>query len=67
MLLAGRIAEELIFDGVVSSGAQDDLEKVARYAYSQVVKYGMNERVGAVSFRDPQEQGTTAKPYSETT
>eukprot|EP01094_Clydonella_sp_ATCC50884_P005078 TRINITY_DN1405_c1_g1_i1.p1 TRINITY_DN1405_c1_g1~~TRINITY_DN1405_c1_g1_i1.p1 ORF type:complete len:906 (-),score=302.89 TRINITY_DN1405_c1_g1_i1:72-2789(-) len=67
MLLAGRVAEELFFDGVISSGAQDDLERVAQYAYGQIVKYGMNENVGAVSFRDPEESGETAKPYSEAT
>ena len=41
MALGGRAAEEVVFD-VVSSGAQNDLERVTRMAYSQVSDFGMS-------------------------
>jgi len=66
MTLAGRAAEEIVY-GVVSSGARDDLERVASYIYAQITKYGMNELVGPLSFRDPEESGETEKTYSQTT
>ena len=50
MTLGGR-ASELSFYGNLSTGAQDELEKVTLSAYAQVTKYGMTERVGHVSFR----------------
>jgi cell division protease FtsH len=49
VLLGGRAAEELIF-GEVSTGAQDDLAKVTDIARSMVVRYGMAEQLGAVSY-----------------
>lgn len=67
MTLGGRVSEELFF-GRITTGAQDDLQKVTQSAYSQIVRYGMNEKVGNVSFEtgapgDPQ----FSKPYSEDT
>jgi len=65
MGLGGRAAE-LIFFGDFSTGAQDDLAKVTESAYSQVLRYGMSEAVGHVSF--PLHGGMgEAKPYSEQT
>ena len=49
MMLGGRIAEALFF-GKISTGAQDDLRKVTRIAYSIVTLYGMNAKVGNLSF-----------------
>jgi AFG3 family protein len=66
MTLAGRAAEEIVY-GVVSSGARDDLERVTNYIYSQIVKFGMNPKIGPMSFRDPSETGNTEKVYSQTT
>ena len=63
MSLGGRAAE-IIFFGDFSTGAQDDLRKVTESAYSQVVHYGMNEKVGHVSFDLDQSH---VKPYSEVT
>ena len=63
MTLGGR-ASELIFFGDFSTGAQDDLRKVTDSAYSQILRYGMNEKVGHVSF-DLSE--SVVKPYSEAT
>ncbi|MCG8341596.1 MAG: ATP-dependent zinc metalloprotease FtsH [Chlorobiales bacterium] len=48
-LLGGRIAEELTFDEI-STGAQNDLEKVTEIAYNMVVVYGMSEKLGNVSY-----------------
>ena len=63
MTLGGR-ASELIFFGDFSTGAQDDLRKVTDSAYGQILRFGMNEKVGHVSF-DLSE--SVVKPYSEAT
>eukprot|EP00892_Ulva_mutabilis_P001410 jgi/Ulvmu1/1126/UM106_0043.1 len=64
MSLGGRAAEE-IFIGKVSTGAQNDLEKITQMAYSTVAVYGMNDRVGLVSF--PPDKQRLDKPYSDDT
>ncbi len=66
MALGGRAAEELIF-GKISTGALSDLEKVTKQAYAMVAMYGLNKRVGNISFYDSQGQQTFTKPYSEDT
>ncbi|MCP4125298.1 MAG: ATP-dependent zinc metalloprotease FtsH [Bacteroidetes bacterium] len=66
MTLGGRAAEEIIF-GKISTGAQNDLQKVTRMAYAMVTVYGMNEKVGNVSFHDPQNENAFTKPYSDET
>jgi AFG3 family protein len=65
-LFGGRAAEELIF-GRVSTGAQNDLERITKMAYSMISIYGMNNKVGNVSFHDSQQEYTMSKPYSEAT
>lgn len=67
MTLGGRVAEELFFNRI-TTGAQDDLKKITDSAYSQIVRFGMNEKVGQVSF-DAGQQGDAVftKPYSEET
>ena len=64
--LGGRAAEELTF-GKISTGALSDLEKVTKQAYAMVSIYGLNERVGNISFYDPQGQSQFTKPYSDDT
>ena len=64
--LAGRAAEELIF-GQISTGAQNDLDKVTSTAYSMVVIYGMTESVGNVSYYELMKNDTFQKPYSDET
>lgn len=66
--LAGRAAEEIMF-GDVSTGALDDLEKVTKEAYTMVVYYGFNKKIGNVSFYDSsgQRDMSIQKPYSEET
>jgi AFG3 family protein len=64
MALGGRAAEQVML-GRISTGAQNDLERVTKMAYSQVAIYGMNPRVGLLSF--PPEEGQLNKPYSDDT
>ena len=66
MMLGGRAAEELFF-GKISTGAQNDLERVTKTAYSMVTLYGMSDKVGHVSFNDPKGEYGFGKPYSERT
>ena len=67
MTLGGRAAEEIIFDKV-STGALSDLERVTKLAYSIVTVYGMNDKIGNVSFFDSkQSEYSFTKPYSEET
>jgi cell division protease FtsH len=66
MTLGGRASEEIFF-GKISTGAQNDLQQVTKIAYSMVTVYGMNEKVGNVSFYDPAQESTFTKPYSEET
>jgi cell division protease FtsH len=64
--LGGRAAEEVIF-GRISTGALSDLEKVTKQAYAMVSIYGLNKRVGNISYYDSQGRDTFTKPYSEDT
>jgi cell division protease FtsH len=66
--LGGRAAEEVIF-GKISTGALSDLEKITRQAYASIVYYGLNEKIGNVSYYDSSGQSEYSfnKPYSENT
>ena len=64
--LGGRVAEQLIFQKI-STGARDDLEKITQLAYSQITTYGMNARVGLLSFRQDDEEFVGTQPYSQAT
>ncbi|MFO7824977.1 MAG: ATP-dependent zinc metalloprotease FtsH [Cyclobacterium sp.] len=67
MALGGRAAEEIIF-GKISTGALSDLERITKMAYSMVSIYGMNEKIGNVSFYDSKgSEYKLDKPYSENT
>ncbi|MBL7710071.1 MAG: ATP-dependent zinc metalloprotease FtsH [Chitinophagaceae bacterium] len=66
MTLGGRASEDIFF-GKISTGAQNDLQQITRIAYAMVTVYGMNDKVGNVSFYDPQQETTFTKPYSEET
>ena len=66
--LGGRASEEVFF-GKVSTGALNDLEKVTKQSYAMVVYFGLNKRIGNISYYDStgQSEFTFQKPYSEKT
>ena len=66
MTLGGRVAEDIVF-GRISTGAQNDLERITRMAYAMITMYGMNAKVGNVSFYDPNNEYGFTKPYSDKT
>ncbi|HPF90855.1 MAG TPA: ATP-dependent zinc metalloprotease FtsH [Flavobacteriales bacterium] len=64
--LGGRAAEDVMY-GKVSTGALSDLEKVTKQAYAMITMYGLNDRIGNISYYDStgQSEYTFGKPYSE--
>lgn len=64
MTLGGRVAELIVFNRV-TTGAQNDLEKVTKMAYAQVKEFGMNPRVGLVSFPEQETKEFGRRPYSK--
>lgn len=66
MTLGGRAAEDIFF-GKISTGASNDLQQITKIAYSMVTMYGMNDKVGNISFYDPAQENYFTKPYSEET
>ena len=66
MTLGGRASEDIFF-GKISTGASNDLQQITRIAYSMITVYGMNDKVGNISYYDPNQENTFTKPYSEET
>lgn len=67
MALGGRAAEDLIFNKI-STGALSDLERITKLAYSIVTVYGMNSKIGNISFYESkQSEYNFTKPYSDAT
>ena len=66
MTLGGRASEDIFFHKI-STGAQNDLQQITRIAYAMVTVYGMNDKIGNISFYDPQQETTFTKPYSDET
>ena len=68
-LVGGRVAEELVNDGVPCTGALNDFERMTKIAYAMVTYYGMSDKVGNLSFYDSTGAGgyELTKPYSEKT
>ncbi|KAK2142771.1 hypothetical protein LSH36_915g00071 [Paralvinella palmiformis] len=67
MTLGGRASEQIFFNRI-TSGAQDDLQRVTQNAYTQVAQLGMSDKVGNVSFQLPSPgEPMIEKPYSEET
>jgi cell division protease FtsH len=68
--LGGRAAERLVY-GLVSTGPENDLQQVTAIARQMVLRWGMSEKLGPLSFVVPQDQGLPAafqrQPYSEAT
>ena len=68
-LLGGRVAEEVIF-GRISTGAQNDLERITNMAFAMVAEYGMSEELGYLSLKNsnnPENSYGFNKKYSEQT
>ena len=68
-LLGGRVAEELVF-GKISTGAQNDLERITMMAFAMVAEYGMSEELGYISLKDsnnPDNSYGFNKRYSQQT
>jgi cell division protease FtsH len=66
MTMGGRVAEDITFNKI-STGAQNDLERITKLAYAMVSLYGMSEKVGNVSFNDQGGEYNFNKPYSDKT
>ncbi|ORZ28689.1 peptidase family M41-domain-containing protein [Lobosporangium transversale] len=66
MTLGGRVSEHIFF-GIITTGAQDDLQKVTKMAYAQVATYGMDPELGPLSYGNPDKENQFTKPYSEQT
>lgn len=68
-LLGGRVAEEIVF-GRISTGAQNDLERITNMAFAMVAEYGMSDELGYLSLKDSQNPENSYgfnKKYSEHT
>ncbi|MTB52267.1 ATP-dependent zinc metalloprotease FtsH [Lewinella sp. W8] len=65
MTFGGRAAEQVFF-GKISTGAQNDLDKVTKQAYDMITVYGMDEKVGQVSFYG-MSRDSYQRPYSDET
>ena len=68
-LMGGRIAEEMVNNGVPCTGALNDFERMTKMAYSMVAYFGMSPKVGNISFYDSTGGSgyELTKPYSEKT
>lgn len=67
MTLGGRVAEEIFF-GEITTGAQDDLQKITKMAHEVASNYGMDPTIGPISYGGQQgQQESFNKPFSEAT
>jgi AFG3 family protein len=66
MTLGGRASEDIFF-GKISTGASNDLQQITKIAYSMITVYGMNDKVGNISYYDPSQENMFTKPFSEET
>ena len=66
MTLGGRASEDIFF-GKISTGASNDLQQITKIAYSMITVYGMNDKVGNISYYDPNQENVFTKPFSEET
>ncbi|MPC09430.1 Paraplegin [Portunus trituberculatus] len=64
MALGGRVAESLVFNRV-TTGAQNDLEKVTKMAYAMVRTFGFSDAVGLVSYPEEESREFGVRPYSD--
>ena len=64
MTLGGRAAEALVFE-TITTGASDDLDKVTKLAYAQVKQFGMNDEIGALSYKEQAGEMQFYRPHSD--
>jgi len=64
--LGGRAAERLVY-GVVTTGAENDLQQVTRIAHEMVVRWGMSPKVGPLNYSDGEGTMLQQRPYGEAT
>jgi cell division protease FtsH len=64
--LGGRAAEKIVY-GVVTTGAENDLQQVTRIAQQMVVRWGMSPKVGPLNFADDDGSPFRQKPYGDET
>jgi cell division protease FtsH len=74
VMLGGRGAEHVVYDGVISTGASDDLQKATELARQMVTRFGMSDRLGNMTYGLPSNQkflrtlaGVEERDYSEHT
>jgi len=63
MMLGGRLAEELVF-GELSSGASNDIERVTKVARAMVMRWGMSEKLGPLSFGEREGEVFLGRDFS---
>lgn len=65
VMLGGRGAEDAVYQGVVSTGASDDLQRASELARQMVTQYGMSEQLGHLTYGSPMRQSFMASPFAE--
>jgi cell division protease FtsH len=74
VMMGGRAAEENVYDGVISTGAADDLQRASELIRQMVMRFGMSDRLGHLTYGDPHNApflrfpfGSEERNYSEKT
>jgi cell division protease FtsH len=67
VMLGGRGAEDIVYEGVVSTGASDDLQRSSELARQMVTQFGMSEELGNVTYGVPMKQSFLAGPFVDST
>jgi len=65
VMLGGRGAEDIVYEGVVSTGASDDLQRASELARQMVTQYGMSEQLGHLTYGMPLRQSFLAGPFGD--
>ena len=65
-LLGGRVAEELIYGDNVSTGAQNDMQRATKLARKMVTQWGMSEKMGSMTYGEPQEHVFMGRDFGQT-
>jgi cell division protease FtsH len=65
VMLGGRGAEDIVYDGIVSTGASDDLQRASELARQMVTQFGMSEQLGHLTYGVPMSQRFLAGPFAD--